>query len=163
MIVDNSHKELISLEDEVNFLKLYLQLEQLRLGHTFKFEIICAQNVDAANISISSMLLQPVVENAVIHGLPMRAENKMLTIHFDKFEDMLRCIIVDNGIGRQKAGNYLKKHGLSMGVNNITERLQLVYAKENIRWKPIEFSDAFPDAEYPGTKVVFYIPIFQIT
>ena len=163
MIVDNSGKEYISLEDEIEFMKLYLELEQLRLGDSFSFRIKCDEEIDTSATGIPSMILQPIAENSLVHGLPLKKGEKELLLYFKKNGQMLHCIVTDNGIGRKNARQYEnKKHGISMGLNNITERLQLVYAKENIKWQPVEITDIDEDGSTSGTKVSLYIPLMKL-
>lgn len=162
MIVDNSGKEYISVEDEISFLKLYLELEQLRLGESFTFEINWDKSIDPANLAIPSMILQPIVENSLLHGLPMKQGDKRLTLHFATAGSLLQCTITDNGIGRRQAAAYKKKQSASMGLENITERLQLVYARENINWQPVILGDADETKPNPGTRVSICIPLITM-
>jgi hypothetical protein len=161
VIVDNSAKEYISLEDEIKFLKLYLELEKLRIGETLSFQISCDEQIDAANIGIPSMIVQPIIENALVHGLPMVNGEKKLLVHFVKSGQMLNCIITDNGIGRKRAHRY-KKQNVSMGLSNITERLQLVCTRENTKIQPIVITDVDEHALNTGTRVSIFIPLIQI-
>lgn len=163
MIVDNSGRGYISLEDEIEFLTLYLELEQLRLGDSFSFKIDCDADLDITAVGIPPMILQPVVENSLVHGLPMKAGQKELSLYFEKSGQMLKCIISDNGIGRKKASQFEgEKQRVSMGLNNITERLQLVCAKENIKWQPIEITDIGESPSAAGTTVSLFIPLINM-
>jgi ligand-binding sensor domain-containing protein/anti-sigma regulatory factor (Ser/Thr protein kinase) len=163
MIVDNAQKESLNLGDEIRFLNLYLQLEKLRLGNSFSFEIICASEIEPSLITIPSMLIQPIAENAIVHGLPLKQGEKILRIKFEIIQGLLCCTISDNGIGLENS----KKHRFrgpkqSMGIGNITERLQLVYKRENLNWIPIDFAEINSGDQYPGTIVTFYVPLLKI-
>jgi len=118
--------ELISLSKEKSLLDDYLQMEQLRFG--FKYEINHSENLDLDNIEIPSMLLQPLVENAVKHGISQKANDGKITISFNKKESDLALTITDNGNGFDTE----KKHnglGLQLSENRIA-LLNSIY-KEN--------------------------------
>jgi len=101
-VLEQSRKETISLEEEINTLKNYIELQQLRLNHGFDYVIECADEVER-NILIPPLLIQPFIENAVEHGLkPQENHIKgLIEIYFemDENESNLICTIKDNGIG----------------------------------------------------------------
>ncbi|WP_317246740.1 sensor histidine kinase [Pontibacter sp. E15-1] len=90
-------KELISLSQEKTLLDDYLQMEQLRFG--FKYEINHSVGLDLENIEIPSMLLQPLVENAVKHGISKKATDGKINITFTKQANDLTLTVTDNGNG----------------------------------------------------------------
>jgi len=160
MIVDNSKKEYISLADEIEFLQLYLELEKLRLGSSFSFNIHYNKEIDPDAVSIPAMIIQPIAENCIAHGLPAKKGEKKLDIYFQQQGNLLLCTVTDNGVGRVYAGQHqLKKHKISMGITNITERLQLICAKENIKWQAVEITDLYNNGTAEGTKVSLFIPL----
>ncbi|MBZ4037596.1 histidine kinase [Flavobacterium sp. 17A] len=101
-ILEQSRQELIALHEEVETLKNYIELQQLRLNNSFEYAIVCDESVDD-DILIPPLLIQPFIENAVEHGLkPKSKEEKgMLQINFTQQTDQknLICTIKDNGIG----------------------------------------------------------------
>lgn len=103
--LENSGKSYISLEDEIQYLNLYLELERKRFGNKFDYGIDIAPEIDAKVSLIPGMLLQPYVENAIIHGIQHKKEGKgFLQISFTKVGDQqIRCEIGDNGIGIERA------------------------------------------------------------
>ncbi len=98
--LDNSRRQNIRLEDEIEFLKLYLELECMRFVDRFNYHIILKEGVENNHIQIPAMILQPFIENAVRHSrigsLPKQGE---LNIEFSVKENQLICVIDDNGIG----------------------------------------------------------------
>jgi two-component system LytT family sensor kinase len=130
-ILNCSNQAFISLEKENEILNTYLQLEQLRFGDTFSYEIQMVDDIDAAEIKIPPMMLQPFVENAIWHGLIPKADNKKLSINFSLYsDDILLAIIKDNGIGRE-ASAQLKKNNSNLlyeskGMSMVEQRLQLL-------------------------------------
>ncbi|GAB4042740.1 hypothetical protein GCM10028810_02700 [Spirosoma litoris] len=93
----NSNKEEVSLHEEIKGLETYLRLEQLRFG--FTYQILLDDSINQYESSIPALLLQPLVENAVKHGVSALGENGVVTIRFDKNGDTMIVRIVDNGKG----------------------------------------------------------------
>jgi ligand-binding sensor domain-containing protein/putative methionine-R-sulfoxide reductase with GAF domain len=130
-ILNCSNQAFISLEKENEILNTYLQLEQLRFGDTFSYEIRMVDDIDAAEIKIPPMMLQPFVENAIWHGLMPKADDKKLSINFSLYsDDILLAIIKDNGIGREASAKLKKNNGnglhQSKGMSMVEQRLQLL-------------------------------------
>src|SRR6218665_489060 len=102
-ILHHCDQQFISLDKEIEMLQLYLQFEQLRFDESFKYSIELDNVADSSEIKIPPMLLQPFVENAIWHGLMPKPGNKKLLIQFkiEDNEDVLQCIIEDNGIGME--------------------------------------------------------------
>lgn len=100
----NHEKELIPLKTELQILESYIKLEQLRFH--FQYKIIVDENMDVNSVSIPSLLIQPVVENAIKHGVGILEENGFLEIFVEaKMDDML-IRIKDNGQGFDVSKNY---------------------------------------------------------
>ena len=109
-ILDSSRRKSIQLSKEIELLDLYLNLEKMRLGGSLDYQITKDPEVESDWIKIPAMLIQPYVENAIIHGLFHKEGEKRLSIHFSmSTEKDLHCTIQDNGIGRKKAAEIKKK------------------------------------------------------
>lgn len=123
-ILQNSNRKKITVEEELEILELYLSLEKNRMGEDLIYEIQCTSKEELSQYEIPPLLLQPIVENAIWHGLQpsLRAEKK-LTVIFDTSES-LKIIIEDNGIGRNESLKKKKAHN-SMGSNIVQDRLTL--------------------------------------
>lgn len=92
----------ISLEMEIKYLQKYLQLEQMRFGHKFQFEISTDELVNKEAIQIPALLLQPFVENSIRHGVRyLKDEKGLIQIVFQLENGKLICKVIDNGIGRK--------------------------------------------------------------
>ncbi len=128
MVLTNSKQSLISLEDELEMLRLYLELEKLRCKNSFNYTIMFNDNIDAAAIDIPPLLLQPFAENAIWHGIMNKEGQGHLDIELSIEKNMLKCVITDNGVGRNKAaalkGDSSNKQK-SMGLQITAERLHL--------------------------------------
>jgi tetratricopeptide (TPR) repeat protein len=128
MVLNYSQKPLIVLEDEVEMLRLYIEMEQLRFKHNFDYSVTYTNDIEPANILIPPLLLQPFCENAIWHGLMHKEGHGLLAIEFSMHKTVLHCTISDNGIGRAKAGE-LQDKGTeklkSFGLKLTAERLAL--------------------------------------
>jgi len=126
MVLNNSQRQEISLEDELEMLKLYLYMERLRFKNNFTYHIHISENIEPDSIFIPPLLLQPFAENAIWHGLMHKQENGLLKIEIEKEDNMLVCVISDNGIGREAAIALHSKSAIkekSMGMHITKERL----------------------------------------
>ena len=129
MVLINSQKTFISLEDEVEMLKLYLDMERLRFKKSFDYNITFSNTVDTGSTQLPPLLLQPFCENAIWHGLMHKEGQGRLDITLSMEGNFLNCIITDNGIGRQKAAELKARSGeerKSLGLKITTERLALL-------------------------------------
>lgn len=128
-VLETSSYRMIPLADDLQALKLYMQLEQLRMGHAFQFEIVTEEAIDIQAVQVPPLLIQPFVENSIWHGLNNRGRDGKISISIHRDDNMLRCIIEDNGRegGLKESydlSNAVKK--TSMGMALIQERLQVV-------------------------------------
>jgi ligand-binding sensor domain-containing protein/signal transduction histidine kinase len=134
MILNHSRQELISVYDEIQTLKLYLEFERLRFDKGFEFDIeIDGQEV--LGYHLPPMIVQPFVENAIWHGLMPRNDDRgYIGISF-RIEPGLLCVTVqDNGIGREKARLYNRKASLkegSVGLEITKDRLRTLTKRTN--------------------------------
>ncbi len=161
-ILENSRTDLISLEKEIEVLTLYLNLEQLRFENRFSYSIHVDDEIEQDFISIPPMLVQPFIENAILHGFKNKNKGE-INIHFNEKEDFLICIIDDNGIGRGAASlsGSEKKHK-SLATSITKERLDALSTEYQ---KPAFFTiedKTENDTEKPlGTRVIIQIPIIE--
>ncbi len=135
-VLETSYSRMITLGDDLQALRLYIQLEQLRLNHSFTFEIDTEDFPDLDAIHIPPMLIQPFVENSIWHGLNHRSEGGMIKIKITRSKDMLLCTIEDNGHERKEKESHdlsliVKK--TSLGMSLINERLEVVNALYKVK------------------------------
>jgi sensor histidine kinase YesM len=161
-ILEMTEKETISIAEEVKTLSLYLDIEKARFEEDFGYRILVDEKIDAENIKIPTMLLQPYVENAVKHGLLHKQGEKVVTIHFQKDAEHIKISIDDNGIGRQKSSelNAIKnKNHSSFATEAMQNRVNLLnqYNQKNISIQYIDKTSL--SNQSIGTTVVFEIPI----
>ena len=153
-----SNEEFISLESEMEFLRIYLKLEKLRFDDDFHFELTVEGDVD---ISLPSLTVQPFIENALLHGLQHKATNKVLQVSFEVHENHLRCRVVDNGIGRMTSAEINKRLGKehkSFAIKSIRKRLEM-YQSEFGEHIGFELKDLVENDAPAGTEVELILPI----
>ena len=153
---------LISVKDEISYLTSYIKLQQYRLNHSFLYEIKVIDNdKNLREIDIPCMLLQPIIENAILHGLEPKIEkDKELHIVICVKEKVVEISIEDNGVGRpqkQKEEAVLKggKESHAMGLMKIRVNLRNEIARNKMTMQVIDLKENNIPV---GTKVVFEIP-----
>ena len=151
-VLQNSEKEEVSLAEELEMIKQYLNLEKLRFD--FDFTISVEEGIDVNNTMVPSMLLQPFAENAVIHGLQNKPENRQLKIVVTLDNPGIKITVEDNGIGREAAGKITgAKNG--KGSKLMKERLEILQEKQGENYV-LETIDLAGDTT--GTRVHIFIP-----
>ncbi|MBC7850433.1 MAG: histidine kinase [Chitinophagaceae bacterium] len=164
LVLDNSDKNLISLSQELEMNKLYLELESLRFKKSFSYTIDLNQQTDPEIILIPSLLLQPFIENAIWHGLMHKEDDKKLLIHFSEKDGHLITIIEDNGIGRErsaliKAQKLGAQYFNSKGTQLSEQRIKLLNTNDG-RIAKVEFVDLKNHEQNScGTRVIIQIPL----
>jgi hypothetical protein len=143
-----------SLLEELEILRLYVNLESLRFKNKFKSEFKVDPALNYEEILIPSLLLQPYIENAIIHGLFHKEGNDgLLRVSFGKMNDKVLCIVEDNGIGRAMAMEIKKANNLhkSIGMLVTKERIDLINNDDQVS---VIITDLFDSENQPkGTKV----------
>jgi LytS/YehU family sensor histidine kinase len=129
LILQNSRVNYVSLKDELEALKLYIEMEVLRFQQRFFYEIKVEKGLELREIEIPPMLLQPYVENAIWHGLLHKKECGHLEVHLSRRAGNLFCVIEDNGIGREMARALRSKTATrrkSMGMRITEDRISII-------------------------------------
>lgn len=128
-VMDNSKHDFVSLSNEIQILNRYLLLEHSRFGDKFDYSMEVAEEIDADNIPVPPMLIQPFVENAIWHGLRYLDTKGFLKISMIMEGDNLIVTIADNGIGRKKSEEIktrFQKEHVSTGMRNIQSRADII-------------------------------------
>jgi ligand-binding sensor domain-containing protein len=162
LILDNSRQEWVSLASELEQLQLYLELEQLRFSYKFDFSISVDPTLSKDSTSIPPMIIQPYIENSILHGIAHKKNRGRIDLCLKPVGEGLECIIDDDGVGRQKAGE-LKSRTISshksVGLKVTEERLQLISQRTG-KETSITVMDKVNDQHEPaGTKVVVLLPL----
>lgn len=162
-VLDASRSEFISLRDELDTLRYYIELEQMRYGGRFTYQITTQENLPLDAIELPPMLVQPFVENAIWHGLMNRDGNDgMLRLDATQTGNILRIIVEDNGIGRKKAAELKSRSAIthkSHGMQVTDDRIKIINELYNTHAK-IVIEDLHDNQGKPtGTRVILTIPV----
>lgn len=161
-VLEGSQHKTIALSEEIKTLRLYLELEHLRFGDRFEYDIQVDPELFPGSIQIPPMILQPFVENAIRHGLkPLRGEGR-LSLVFELEEEWLKCTVEDNGIGRKKAVEFKSPHHTeyqSRGMELTMKRIELLNFQQG-RQAKIAVEDLLDEqGNGKGTRVTVYFPL----
>lgn len=155
--LNGSENQFITLEEEVNIIKLYCSLEHLRFSDRFTYTIDIEENLPLAKYMVPAMLLQPHIENAIRHGLvPAEKENNHLSIRLYQVENGILCVLEDNGIGRTHSMAIKEQNQTqhrSLGNKLSQERILLIRSLKlaNIEEKIVDLKNE--KGENSGTRV----------
>lgn len=162
LILENSESSTVPLANELEMLEIYIQLESERFKGKMEYTIAVDPEIDQEATRLPSMVIQPFIENAIWHGLMHKEDKGLIKISIKQENDWLKCIIEDNGIGREKALELKEKKLVrhkSMGMKVTKERLRLV-SKPEIAEKLITITDLKDKLDHAlGTRIDILIPI----
>jgi sensor histidine kinase YesM len=163
LVLENSRSEKVTLQKELDTLKLYIDLEAMRFKDKVQYKINVVPHIDKQYIEIPPLLLQPYVENAIWHGLMHKSEGGKINIDITQpTEYLLHIEISDDGIGREMAKLHKSKSATrqkSFGLKMTSERLDAInhIYQTKTEVKIIDLMDA--DGNAAGTKVIIEIPL----
>lgn len=165
IVLEQSGKSFITLEDELYCLQLYMDLEKLRFETPFQYEINTGE-IETSSVLIPSLLIQPFVENAIWHGLQSKKDiNNKIIINIKGGNGILHCNIIDNGVGRMHTNAIAVErvnNKKSLGIELTTNRLQLIDSSKRDD-VGINIYDLKNDSgENAGTCVEINIPVKEI-
>lgn len=148
-------KSYINLEEEIEYLNLYLSLEKNRFGDKFAYSIKLDQQIDKEETLVPSMLLQPFIENAIWHGIMPQEEGGEVTINISQQDDdYLSITIIDNGVGIENSLQQKKGKHQSKGMDLTKERINLL---NRIEAKPIQLY--IQQNGESGTSITILVPL----
>ncbi len=160
LILENSPKEFITIETEIDILDKYLKTQKLRFENRFDFKITAPEELIFKKVLIPPMITQPFVENSIEHGQLNIVENGNIHIEFKQVDNMLFVKIEDNGIGRKESEKKkMKKNHKSMALNITKERVNILNKKYKSK-ATVEIGD-LKQEKYSGTLVELYLPLLN--
>jgi PAS domain S-box-containing protein len=158
-VLTRSVADSVSLKDELDLLRDYVHLEKLRFEEMFEFNIECEKAIDADDVMMPSLLIQPYVENAILHGLYNKEGKGSLVVRVSLIKDFLHFEVEDDGVGRvstQKIRANSESKKQSMGTQLTEERLVLLNDDSQ---PPVVYKDLY-DGDHPaGTLVTIRVKI----
>jgi ligand-binding sensor domain-containing protein len=164
LILDNSRQEWVSLPSELQQLKLYMDLEQLRFNHKFDYTIQIPDSLSLEQVLIPPMIIQPYIENAILHGIAHKKTKGHIHVSIALGVDCLKCIVEDDGVGR-KITQEIKRKSIpshkSVGLQVTEERLLLISHHKG-RKGSVQIDDLYDENKEPlGTKVSIELPFIE--
>ena len=152
LVLNNSEKQLVPLEEEIKLIQSYLELEKLRIP--FEFEISIDPNIHPEEEEIPGMLIQPFLENAVLHGIAPQKGGE-IKVTFTKIDHKIYCEITDNGMGISKRSQ--QRNGNGKAIKMMEERIKIVNAQttEMLTFEIIDRNER----NETGTMVRIEIPV----
>ena len=151
----------ITVADEVRYIENYVKLQDHRLDQKIDLEISVSQKIVQNSMYLPCMMLQPIVENAIVHGIIPKQDTGKIKIKLDLDNDILRIRVIDNGIGRKAAaaqkGKYVKYK--SHATKIMKDRID-IFNFYNEKKLAFEIEDLMDEDGTPGgTKVTLYVPL----
>lgn len=150
-LLEHSRKEVITLEEEIDLLRNYLDLQKLRFKESFEYDIVIDINLELSEVKIAPMFAQPFVENAIEHGVS-KIDRGKITVSFTKLAERLKLEIMDNGPGLSNANSEHR----SLSTTIIQERMNLINKSSKT---PIELTIS-PVPDGSGVLVQLILPIY---
>ncbi len=162
-ILEQSADEETLLEDEIAFMESYLHLEGLALGNDFSYHINVSHDIDTGYEKLPALLIQPIAENALKHGLRHKSGPKVLTLGFTLHEseehNILKVTITDNGIGRTASAE-INKHRVkhqSFATKSIEERIRIINTTSGYEKIKMHVADLYENGQPAGTQVTISV------
>jgi hypothetical protein len=155
-ILDSSKQNTVAFTKDIETLKLYIELEELRHENKFKTSIRIDDELLINDYKVPPLIIQPFVENAILHGLKNREDNEgILQVEIKKLADKIEYTIKDNGIGRKAAGLIAQNKGSSYGMQMSFDRIKLFNREE---YPSVNITDLYGDDDMPlGTEVKVFL------
>ncbi|MDD5571362.1 MAG: two-component regulator propeller domain-containing protein [Bacteroidales bacterium] len=165
IILANSREAYVPVRDEIKSLSHYMDIEKIRFNNKFDYNFYVDKNIDDEFVGIPPMIIQPYVENSILHGILHKESRGYINISLTLQENLILCIVEDNGVGRQKAMQIKKESGLkreSKGMLITKERLE-VLNKQSKEPVSVNITDLYDENNNPtGTKVTINLPFQEL-
>ena len=163
LILQNSKNTVVPLKDDLEALKLYIEIESMRFDNLFDYEVRVEEGLELEKVLVPPMLIQPYVENSIWHGLMQKKDEQgKIDLTLRKNNGTLICLIEDNGIGREaalqlksKSGTRKKSYGMKITSDRLDALNQLASSKASVKI----FDLTNPQGEPSGTRVELVIPL----
>lgn len=165
LILNNSEKSNVTINEDLDAVKLYLELERMRFENKFSYHIIIDPNIDPDYEEIPPMLIQPYLENAILHGINPKEGEGHISISVQLINQFIKISITDDGIGREKSsalqGIRTKSPHQSLGMKITKDRVQIINSlhQSHLSVNVIDLYNA--QKESTGTQVDIFIPVIK--
>ena len=160
--LENSREDYIYLDEEINMISDYLDLQKLLYEDKFEYAVDVDDKLNIDDVTIPPMLIQPFIENAIKHGIQNKKEKGNVFVRFKLEDNKVICEVEDDGVGREKAWEVKYKTGKehkSLATTIILDRIQAINKKMKQKIK-LNIYDLKSDNNEPmGTRVVLDLPL----
>ena len=154
MVLENSEYKEISLEEDLKFIELYLQVESKRLPGRFSYSINVEDGVNTENTLVPPLMLQPFIENSIWHGFASKESKGYILVEIKKGNQMLVCSVDDNGSGR-KINGVERDNKKSLGITIAENRIKILNKQKKSNGK-LKITDKPGNA---GTRIEVSLPL----
>ena len=156
-VLESSKQNVVSFSKDIETLKLYIELEELRSDNKFRTNLNIDNDLMSDDFKVPPLIIQPFVENAIIHGLKNREDNTgLLSISIQKENNSIHYVITDNGIGRLAASKIIQNKDTHFGMHMSYDRIKLFNKEVN---PSVVITDLYDGLQATGTKIDFYLNI----
>ena len=122
--LENSNQKEITLQDDLQLIELYMQIEAMRLDNKFSYSIEVDEAIDVENTLVPPLILQPFIENSIWHGISKKEDKGHIKIQIKKDKDMIVCVVDDDGVGlKENKGN---SERISLGQSITKDRIDII-------------------------------------
>lgn len=162
LILSNSEKQIVTINEDIEALKLYLELERMRFENKFDYSIHIDSSIDGDYDEIPPMLIQPYLENAILHGINPKVGNGHIDISMKIVNQFIKISIKDDGIGREKSKSVqslqpaARHKSLGMKITKDRVRILNTIHQSNLNVNIIDLYNEKNEAT--GTQVDLFIP-----
>jgi sensor histidine kinase YesM len=156
LILENSREKLVPLSQELETIQNYVDLRNMKGSSPVLLNINIDESVSSKSLLVPPMLIQPFIENAIVHGFADNSEKSTIDIEISLKQKQLKCIIKDNGIGLEATKNKVKKDKKSLSTQITSERLSILSKELKVAGKVV-IIDRKQNSEH-GTEVQLILP-----
>jgi len=165
IILNNSEKPTVTINEDIEAVTLYLELEKMRFDNKFTYQINIGNDIDGDYDEIPPMIIQPYLENAILHGINPKDSKGHISININLIEQYIKVTVEDDGIGREasKASQHIsaKSKHASLGMKITKDRLRLLNNMHQSELN-VNIIDLYNNEKKPtGTKVEIFIPYIK--
>jgi two-component sensor histidine kinase len=154
-VLESSHEGMVTLKDDLEIVTSYIELYKIQFAPgTLSYSLQVDDSIKADVILIPPMILQVLVENSIIHGFA-KSNGGMLKLYIEKGENIIKCVIEDNGSGYAKSGSVIKKAKTSLGIKLAERLIKVSGSNKEI---PIKIETVFDSKATPWTQVTVGLP-----
>lgn len=164
LVLENNMQSTVPLSKEIEMLRLYAEMESMRFARKVDFDLSIAADLKDVDCKVPPMIIQPYIENSFWHGLRYKEEGEArISMHFSLESGSVKCVVEDNGVGREKAKAFTSKEKShrSVGIFITEQRLKHLhtFSDKLVKTEIIDLVDAGGIA--CGTRAVLYLPVLE--